>query len=1104
MATRDLKGLTIEIGGDMSNLTDSLKGVDKELSSLQANLRTVQSALRLDPGNVSALTQQQSLLTDAVAATSQRLDQLREAQRQVDAQIANGVDVDQRAYRSLQAEIVRTEASLNDYETQAREVNNQLEEQAREAELSETAFGRLRLALNNAGDSAEDAGNDADKSGEGWTVVKDVISDLASEAIQAAVEAFKELLIEGELALDMLQARLGVSESAMRKYGDVAEEVFENGFGDSITDVAQSIGTVTEMLGDLDETELQNVTENALTLRDVYGWDVKESIRAVNSLMKQFGITSDEAYNLIVQGAQNGLDQNGDLLDTINEYSVQFGDAGYSAEDMFNMIANGADEGTWSIDKMGDAIKEYNIRVSDGTVVDALRENADLLGITEMEAVGLGRAFGQSGREGKDAMNEVLGVIMGVENEMLRYQLGVAVFGTMWEDLGEDAVVALMNTEGGITATNEAMAQMKTDAYDNLATSVTTLGRTLKSELLNPIVEEISPVVQGAITWMIDNIDILRPVILAVGVAFGVFTTAVIALKVAVAALNAVMNSNPIFLAATAIIAVIAGIATAIASMETATEKSTKTIKANAEAVTSFSDAVAAAQPNILDTTEILSAYGNTLADIDTEISNTENAITEILSTALAEQRTLREDELASIAAYNEELARLNEERLGMYRQVLTVELMKIGAESNAMSQEQMAQYQANLDKAYEDANTAAEEHYSNQLTDVYNYHQAQGTLHSEAYYADVEAAKAAHDAELAENQRFYDEGMDALQVHANYWVTTDAEKWNAVVANVDSSTKKYSGALDEIDLDTANAFLSMYATTVAKGGEISDETKNIATVMIAAFDGLDGDMADIGKEALLGMITGLEDEIPGLENASEMTAQEIVDVLKDYLEINSPSRVTNRIGKDVSAGLQNGMSESETAVGNAAASIASAVVSGFESENSEMSGIGEDMVEGLESGISSKKSWIGTKISTFASGLVSGFKNAFRIASPSRLMRDEIGAMLAEGIGVGIAENEDAALDPMQDLKDELTAFDGVSVSKSINASANGSQRDVSRLVEQIGELRALVSEFLPHIAANSTKHIYLDKSRLVGSMAADMDEALGEIAERKAVGAV
>ena len=91
-----------------------------------------------------------------------------------------------------------------------------------------------------------------------------------------------------------------------------------------------------------------------------------------------------------------------------------------------------------------------------------------------------------------------------------------------------------------------------------------------------------------------------------------------------------------------------------------------------------------------------------------------------------------------------------------------------------------------------------------------------------------------------------------------------------------------------------------------------------------------------------------------------------------------------------------------------------------------------------------------------------------------------------------------------MQDLKDELTAFDGVSVSKSINASGNGSQRDVSRLVEQMGELRALVSEFLPHIAANSTKHIYLDKSRLVGSMAADMDEALGEIAERKAVGAV
>ena len=119
MASRDLKGLTIVIGGDTSNLATALRDVDGELSHLQTNLRTVNSALRLDPSNVDALAQRQALLTDAVAETSRRLEILRDAQRQVDQQIADGVEVDQRAYRNLQSEIVRAEASLADYERQA-------------------------------------------------------------------------------------------------------------------------------------------------------------------------------------------------------------------------------------------------------------------------------------------------------------------------------------------------------------------------------------------------------------------------------------------------------------------------------------------------------------------------------------------------------------------------------------------------------------------------------------------------------------------------------------------------------------------------------------------------------------------------------------------------------------------------------------------------------------------------------------------------------------------------------------------------------------------------------------------------------------------------
>ena len=60
-------------------------------------------------------------------------------------------------------------------------------------------------------------------------------------------------------------------------------------------------------------------------------------------MITQFGISADEAYNLMAQGAQNGLDFSGELVDNINEYSVQFGKLGLSAEDMFNIFQSGSD-----------------------------------------------------------------------------------------------------------------------------------------------------------------------------------------------------------------------------------------------------------------------------------------------------------------------------------------------------------------------------------------------------------------------------------------------------------------------------------------------------------------------------------------------------------------------------------------------------------------------------------------------------------------------------------------------------------------------------------------------------------------------------------------
>ncbi len=152
-----------------------------------------------------------------------------------------------------------------------------------------------------------------------------------------------------------------------------SKSCIKNNYGESLEDVADAMAKVAQNTKETDPSKIKQLTQEALTLRDTFGYDVSESMRAANMLVDQFGLSGEEAFNLIAQGAQNGLDKNDDLLDTINEYSVHFEQAGYSAEEMFAMLQNGTEAGTFSVDKLGDAFKEFGIRMKDGTADDAIK-----------------------------------------------------------------------------------------------------------------------------------------------------------------------------------------------------------------------------------------------------------------------------------------------------------------------------------------------------------------------------------------------------------------------------------------------------------------------------------------------------------------------------------------------------------------------------------------------------------------------------------------------------------------------------------------------------------------------------------------------------------
>lgn len=527
-----------------------------------ASGKTLQSTIEisgvLSPSLQATIDKAVSKLSDIAEET---LDSADAASRLV-AEMSEQEDIVKALQKAYAGYVVEGKESSEEARTLAQkiqDVSGELNENKQKLDAAERAANSFSDSMDDAADSAED-------SSEGYTVLKNVIANLATEAIDMAVEGFKELVTEGDNALAQLEARTGATSGKLEGFEDVMYEVYNSNYGESLGDVSEKLSTVIHMTDDLDNASLAKVTKSAIGLEDVFGFEVTESMRAVNSLMDQFGITSDQAFNLIVQGAQKGLNQNDDLLDTINEYAVQFKGAGYTADDMFNMLANGAESGTWSVDKLGDAVKEFNIRMSDGTANDYLKD----LGVDAESVVA---KFNKGGPEAQAAIDTVMKAIMSCDDATLQYQAGVGIFGTMWEDLGADTVASLMQTEGAISSTNEAMAQMDAAAYDTLESSVSQLGRTLKAEVLQPIAEGITPALKGVVDFATNNLPVVGVIIGGVTAAIAAFKLAAWSAKLATegftiatklqaiaqGALNAIMNANPIGLIILAITALVAG-----------------------------------------------------------------------------------------------------------------------------------------------------------------------------------------------------------------------------------------------------------------------------------------------------------------------------------------------------------------------------------------------------------------------------------------------------------------------------------------------------------------------------------------------------------------
>lgn len=347
----------------------------------------------------------------------------------------------------------------------------------------------MEKRINAVADSFMNAGDIM--AGVGGTLSKAVTTPFA--AVGAAATKFSS---ESQDALAQFAAATGATAAEMDKYKDVVNDVYADNFGESIEGVADAMARVKQNMSDLDDSALQDVTKYAITLSDTMGYDVAENTRAADTLMKNFGVRAEEAYNLMVQGAQNGLDFSGEMIDSINEYSVQFAKAGMDAEDMFSIMAAGAKNGAWNLDKIGDAVKEFSIRAIDGS--DTTAAGFEALG---MDVEATAAKFAAGGEGAKEVFNQVIQGLAAMEDPVEQNAAGVDLFGTMWEDLGADVVTSLTEANEGIDMTKNSMQEMMDVKYDTLSGTLSELWRTIQTDALHPYVDKAIGKIEELVNW---------------------------------------------------------------------------------------------------------------------------------------------------------------------------------------------------------------------------------------------------------------------------------------------------------------------------------------------------------------------------------------------------------------------------------------------------------------------------------------------------------------------------------------------------------------------------------------------------------------------------
>lgn len=1034
----NIKGITIELNGDSTKLTSAIDGVKRQSIGLQSELKEIDKLLKFSPGNADLIAQKQQNLRRQIEATAQKLDVLKQAQQQVEAQFAAGT-LSEEKYNAFQREVINTEMALKNYKVQLETVNASQQELQSKTKQLETLFQATGTSVDQYANAIGVNLLQAIKSGTASSAQLDqAIAKIGKAALgsEVDVEKMKQALatVDDGASLDSIRQDLSrVAQEANQAETEV------NSFGDTIKDVVaglatgggiaavvsqaldvSSLNTKIDITFDVPEESKASVRD-AVKSVEVYGVDAEAALEGVRRQWAMNKDASDESNSAIVKGAgmiattYSGIDfteliqetnelaaglkiSNKDALaltnallkagfppeqlDTLAEYGLQMKQAGFSTKEIQAIFEKGIDTKSWNIDNLNDGVKNARIEM---TVFgqEVPKAMSDLLSKTDVSSKKFqqwGKDVASGGDKGSKAMSEMATWLDGIEDKSLKNALATQIFTTQWEDQGPNLISVLQGLGDAQDKTKQNQDEMNKSQKEYDATPAFQMKQALIDiqTAIAPLLASIAEVIGSIATWISQNsalAAVIAAVVTGVGLVVGIF-----------------MALAPIVMT---ISTIIGGVGAAFGAM-------ILPVLAVIAAVAAFVALGIAVYKNWDGISEF---FVNLWEGIKTIFTTSITAIGEFLSTVWDGMVTIIKTVWDGIKLYFTTV-------LNIYKLIFTTIWTGIKAAVTTI---------------WNAIKTTA--------TTVFNG--------IKVFFTTV----------------------------LNFYKTIFTTVWNAIKSvvttiwnGIKSTATTVFNAIKTTITTIFNAIKSV-STTVwnsikAVISTVVNGIKSVVTTVFNAIKAVSSSVWNSIKSVVSSAVNGIRSVVTTVFNAVRFVVSSVMSTVKSVISSawNGAKSIVSSAVNSIKSTVSNVFNALKGVVSTAMSGVKSAIESGWNKAKGFLEGInlfsiGKNIIEGLIKGIKNMAGAVGGAIKSVADGAVNSAKKALGIHSPSRVMRDQVGYWVSEGLAKGITANtnaEKAAKQKAQAIKNQF-----VKDLKNVQMKFNADKIDTKEYIKQLGDLK-------------------------------------------------